>query len=324
MIETRTVFILGAGASHPYGYPTSNELIDWIRISFIDSSEQQLLSTPMMIDHWPEAHQFIDVLTRSRTPSIDLFLSRNPEFATMGKIAVACAILTAEMGSTFREAMSRDKAKFDWYTVLLTRLTEDLTKKTDYDRLADNRVSFITFNYDRSLEHFLSESLIHSFHGTSPEGIRRILQAIPIIHVYGQVAPLDWQEFCDAETGIPHGTNVNQVSVPDLIDNLHVMYEERRDPDLERSRTLLSEADRIFFLGFGYAKENLEILGLPDALRPGQYVYGTAMGLTQKEIERIEMLLRQGLKRPQNPGHVLGEIHLNRDFDCVALLREHL
>ena len=42
MISDETVFVLGAGASAPYGYPIGNELRDDIRLNFkIDMSALQ-------------------------------------------------------------------------------------------------------------------------------------------------------------------------------------------------------------------------------------------------------------------------------------------
>ena len=221
------------------------------------------------------------------------------------------------------EKMPKEKVQFDWYTDLLGRLTDGLIKKADYSRISENCISFITFNYDRSLEHFMFESLINSFYGIAPEHIRRVLQEIPVIHVYGRVAPLDWQESCDGKPRIPYRMDVNAINVPDLIDNLHVVYDERCDPDLEKARELVSQAERVFFLGFGYAKENLEVLGLPDVLKTSQRIYGTALGCTPNEIGHVQDFFDMGLSKRGIRGFADSQVRiLNRD--CVRLLREFL
>jgi hypothetical protein len=328
MIEKRTVFILGAGASCPYGFPTGSELVERICKQFIRSSGELLLSLavrdPSKPDRRAEAYEFVGVLSKSRVQSIDLFLSRNPEFITVGKIAIILAILSAEAASLFRGEMPKEKERVDWYTDLLRNLTDGLVRKQDFSRFGDNKVSFITFNYDRSLEHFLYESLLNSFHGVASEDIRQVLQRIPIVHVYGYVAPLDWQEPRDGRPKIPYRVQANAADVLDLANNLYVIYDERCHPVLDKARELISQAERLFFLGFGYANENLEALGLSGVLKRSHQIFGTALGLTDKEREDIWDGFVQGLQRNGNESAQVGERVEVRDCDCVALLREFL
>ena len=64
--------------------------------------------------------------------------------------------------------------------------------------------------------------------------------------------------------------------------------EEAEDPRLEEAQELIAEAKRVFCLGFGYAHENVDILRLPDLMPWTCNLYGTALGLEQKEIEDID------------------------------------
>jgi hypothetical protein len=242
----------------------------------------------------------------------------------MGKMAIIFAILDAEGRSVFRESMSKEKARLDWYTDLFGRLTDGLIMKQDFGRFGDNKVSFVTFNYDRSLEYLFHESLVYSFCGIASEDIRQVFQRIPIVHVYGQIAPLDWQESPDDKPKIAYRMRANLGDVPDLIDNLHVIYDERSHRDLDKARELISQAERVFFLGFGYARENLEALGLPEVLQPGQLIYGTAFERTRKEIHDIETLLTLGLEHADaRPSNKAGQVRIV-DCDSVSLLREFL
>jgi hypothetical protein len=176
MIKEPTVFILGAGASCPYGYPSGRELRQQIiglfpndfKV-FIEPLEERIGSRDFGMMQ-QEVEPFVLKFNKSSTKSIDLFLARNPEFMLLGKYAIIFRIFAAEKDSKFRDDVARKDQ--DWYLYLLERMTDDLITKNDYTRLSENKISFITFNYDRSLEHFLYESLINSFNGVDHRKIK--------------------------------------------------------------------------------------------------------------------------------------------------------
>jgi hypothetical protein len=77
MIKTKTLFILGAGASNPFGYPTGAKLRDLI----IEQKERRSILNVLNVygddDIKPfERHQesFIDEFRKSSVYSIDSFL----------------------------------------------------------------------------------------------------------------------------------------------------------------------------------------------------------------------------------------------------------
>ncbi len=80
----------------------------------------------------------------STTPSVDLFLARNPYFAVIGKIAICLSILHAEKYSRFREEVK--KPEHDWYRYLYEKLTRELTDKCSLQEFHKNNVAFVTFN----------------------------------------------------------------------------------------------------------------------------------------------------------------------------------
>jgi hypothetical protein len=79
VIYDNTVFILGAGASVPYGYPTGKELREYIcshfKERFGEIEETNVSYT----------NRFSDTFKKSSTGSIDLFLSRNTQFSEIGR-----------------------------------------------------------------------------------------------------------------------------------------------------------------------------------------------------------------------------------------------
>ena len=332
MIEKRTVFVLGAGASCPYGFPTARGLRAQIIDHYVGQRKQCVVELEsgssdkhvvLLLDSAKkEAQDFVSTFDESSTESVDLFLSRHPEFAKTGKTAICLNILFAEKESKFREQV--EKQEHDWYFYLYSRLTRHLIQPDGLREFGKSNIAFVTFNYDRSLEYFLFNSLLHSFGGANTATVEEQMRQIPIAHAYGQVGGLEWQE---TKTGLPYGSPIaefRRVNLSDVIENLYVVHEERTNPELQKAREEISTAERLFFLGFGYAKENLEALGLPDTLRPDQHTYGTARGCTKREIGDIERLFTLALEhvetRPSNKSNQVQIV----DCDCVALLREFL
>lgn len=312
------VFVLGAGASCPYGFPSGKELRQEICGHYVSEYTHYLNTykrtiVPIMPQEQHKAREFTDTFRESSTQSIDLFISRNPEFRDMGKRAIIFRILGDERGSFFGEAMG-ENATQDWYTWLFGKLTDELVKKGDYERFGENDVSFITFNYDRSLEHFLYRSLVKSFNGIPADRIQEQLEQIRICHVFGRVGPLEWQA---KDGGVEYGAPVASTDVDALCNNIRIVYEEEDSPELKEARNVLSTASRVFFLGFGYAKENLDALKIPKVLANCAEIDGTALGFTKGEIEAVKYLSFKGHPALLAAGAI-------ENLDCLALLRERL
>jgi len=153
MITDKTVFILGAGASKPYGFPTAAELRRNIIYKFSDMFKRSLADHNAIdlskIDLRKDFEKLISTFRYSSTKSIDLFLSRNKQFYEIGKRIITYLIANFEINSKFREDI--EYPQFDWYMYLYDLLTDKISKTENLEALfKQNKVSFITFNYDRS------------------------------------------------------------------------------------------------------------------------------------------------------------------------------
>ena len=322
MINEKTLFILGAGASCPYKYPTGKELRRLIYEEFpsrykklsnqINSSELGI-SRSVIHDDIQLAPRFADNFFKSSTPSIDLFLARNPNFSKIGKKAIALSLWIAEQKSCFREKVDQNQ---DWYSYLYQRMTETLTKPDSYKQINQNKISFITFNYDRSLEFFLYESLINSFNleYTANYPYSDLLP-FSIQHVYGQLSTLP----CQKQSSLAYRLAPNIKTLQKLCSNIRVIY-DRTDENLMDIKKEISAAKRIFFLGFGFAKENIDVLDIPNLLTDKHQIYGTAFGMTNKEILRVRSQLSQNFK---NKDPVLHNPRI-KNMNCYEILREYL
>jgi hypothetical protein len=316
MLTEPTVFILGAGASVPYGYPTGRQLRGYICKNFLNNYlnlHRQYRDSPkeQRIEQ-VETEKFVEAFNQSGNFSIDLWLARNTEFSEIGKKAILTVISKMEHSSKFNEDMIEDNQKHDWYSYLFNRMTNTLIDPGAFARFNENKVGFVTFNYDRSLEFYLQNSLKHSFMNI-PRGIGKFsdLISFPIHHVYGLISKLSWQD----DRGSKYRSEIGYEELQRLQSNIRVIH-ERTNQDIDAIKDLISGAKRIFFLGFGYAQENLEALDLPNAFKKDQQIFGTAIGFTEKERRDIIKKLR----RPK----IITEPIIEIKMDCLTLLREYL
>jgi len=303
MIATPTVFVLGAGASVPYGYPTGARLRTWV-LQGLRGKRYEPLSD------WLDSEDLGDVrircaeaLERSAQKSVDAFLETRGEFARVGKLAMAFLVMAREdEGNLFSEK----EIVGDWLTYLRSAM------KGPFDSFGDNAVSFITFNYDRVLEHFLFNAVKNSY-GKSDEDCAAVLENIPIVHVHGSLGPLPWQE----DGGRPYGGPMRPLEVKLAADRIKIVCEgAEEDPEFNEARTLIREADRIYFLGFGYNKDNVERLHLGEC-KEGARIYGSALGFSDRELKDASRLLDVQIGLGKNPRRAVSLYH----YDCLQFLR---
>jgi hypothetical protein len=326
------VLIIGAGGSKPYGFPLGLDLYKNIRNNYVSQLDNYFANdnhgfiNPDQIIS--DANRFIAEMKKTIGVSIDKYLNINKCFLKHGIDAIVSEIYLSECKSEL--PLNGNEPEGDWYTYLYQKLIQGLNTADELSNFSDNQVSFITFNYDRSLEYFLFENLygLVKNAGMTKKDLAEKFLKIPFIHVYGKIGSLPWQTgvYGDDLTIIDknkkivsYGNDIGKKNHPIKVsmsvnDMIKIMYDERKQEDeLKTARKLIEEADRVLFLGFGYDESNLKILDMPNLLN-GKSVYGTAFKCTKNEIIHIKNLL--GLRN--NPK---SEIY---DFDCLTLLREHL
>jgi hypothetical protein len=339
LIDKKTVFVLGAGASCPYGYPSGADLRSWICLNggFNDSyvDYRRNLREKGEDNNLP-INEFISKFSKSSRKSIDLFMSANPKLAPTGKYIIAYTVFKAEERSQFREQAQLAREQYsnlshgtpswrflakkyfqgdDWYLYLFNRLAAGLIKPDVLPDFSDNKISFVTFNYDRSLELLLYESLSNSFTEVPEKEVIKCLQKLKIVHVYGQISPLKWQ---DSEQGVDYRPKLDETLLQKSADNIKTIFEQKESPELNEARQLLVQTEKIFFLGFGYAEENLEILKVPDRTKKATEIYGTAFGLEMEEILNIRRKLFDWL-----PIQDANQVKIEKNLDCLKLLRNY-
>jgi hypothetical protein len=216
MFTTPTVFILGAGASWHYGYPTGEVLVKkliekanllphHIEYAFLSEPKAEWALGPLYDQIVRDAAALKAGLEQVKPLLIDFYLGWNVRLQPVGRLLIAWVILECERkrllfggntnrkedlenspyGSDRHAAPNVDINKFndDWSRFLIDKLAIGCKNSSD---LLRNDVQFVTFNYDVSLEVALYAGLGHIDMFT-PEDVQQFLGNNRIMHVYGKV-----------------------------------------------------------------------------------------------------------------------------------------
>jgi len=304
VITKPTVLVLGAGASYPYGFPTAKQLRNDICEAF---SSRDTPAVRLLGDNAAPAKKFLEfreAFWKSGTSSVDAFLEGRPEFLDIGKLAIAYCLIPYENEKNLYDPPEPGR---HWYLYLSERLNPS------FDEFENNKLSIITFNYDRSLEHYLFTSLLN-WHGISVDDCIEKFKNVPIIHVYGQLGRIPYPRR-DCRQYLPFGEDERKVhgAVVGASQGITLLHE--KESELQEVHNLLTAAERVCFLGFGYNPLNLARLQLKGDTVIEREVFGTARHFEKGEFGQTELHLSSTL--------LCGRVTLD-DADNLTVLRRHL
>ena len=192
--------------------------------------------------------KFVNTLRHSAYTSVDWFLEDRPEFVAIGKAAIAAVLIPSEDP---KRLFPPDATDQHWYELLLNTLD------TPQGAFTENRLSIVTFNYDRSLEHYLLQVL------TTRRGSEQLaveaLNSLDIIHVHGTLGELA----PPADDGRPYSPVIDPRAIHTAAEQIIVVGEAVDGTEaFEHARGKLREAERIVFLGFGFHSESVRRLAV--------------------------------------------------------------
>jgi hypothetical protein len=211
-----TVIVLGAGASSTVGFPTGPELVDNIARIYQDTEFLQILKrilwnnrriikenypnlmpnglldqiendpTTFIKSPTPQLSDWINLLPSADT--IDDFIASRPEYSIFAKLGIL-VVLSEKEDDNYWRPNGFGKINRNWYTKVWNILSYQCkTAKDLFKRI--NNLSIITFNYDRSLDHYLYRQIVDRYRHTINELDIDILKAIKIFHIYGSIGDL--------------------------------------------------------------------------------------------------------------------------------------
>jgi hypothetical protein len=308
-------FIIGAGASNEVGMPTGYHLKSAIanalsfyvdefrRLAGGDSTIRECLyklaqnsSGALDVNVFLQAAHLIN-RAMPQAPSIDNFIDShrsNEQIADVGKLAIAAEILKAEKACKLfvdqrnvRNEIPFNEVDDTWFNAFFQLITLNAQFSDISERFRAVRI--ITFNYDRTLEHYLHQAL-QNYYGCTGDEAAAVLADLVVLHPYGQVGSLPWQR--PKTNAVPFGASLPTEGLLAVARSLRTFTEgtNTQTSNVELIRASVSESAKLVFLGFGYHELNLEVLfgqGIDGAKRYTNEVYGTAKGLSESNKKAI-------------------------------------
>jgi len=262
MIKEETVLVLGAGASMPFGFPSGRDLISKICEFFKKDIESRKLilrissSNPFAVEH---AESFVSKLSQTPNVSIDEFLRNRPDFWEIGKIGIAAVLLERE------DPDIAARVENNWYGLLFRELRKGASTFKD---VLENKLSIITYNYDRLFEYLLSTYLRDSYDLTNSDCSLIFSPGsskIQIIHLHGKTGDFEYQT--NSSNYARYDMKLSSNKILRASSQIKIVHENiDKNQSFKQAHVALRYAKRIYFLGFGFDDRNLERL-LPDSIR---------------------------------------------------------
>lgn len=302
MFQSKTVFIVGAGASHEAGLPVGSTLTtniasllnfhyDGFQLKRGDEQIYYFLQSLAKQEDW-RGNSFLSsgrelAEAMELAPSIDTFLethAANREFVTLGKLGIVKAITEAEKASKLAPRQSKPfemkSLSETWYLNLARQLFAGIP--ADQPERAFDGISFVVFNYDRCLEVFLLRALQVYFRINEGRA-REILAQVPILHPYGSLgSPFQGQEnfapFAD-----------NSFNLLEAAARIKTYSESAASEVQDQVSQLMREGETIVFLGFAFHQQNMELIDPKFTVEPGEKrVFATTFGLSESDESFVQ------------------------------------
>jgi hypothetical protein len=326
-----TVFVLGAGASAPYGYPSGAELKNDIVAALLGqkpNGRREILPGPVLdaaVRAGAGSYGKIDEIARSiyasGVRSVDEWVNDHRGESQVVKAMLAQILLAAERISIqsprqMPHARRDDEPSGDWLTYLLQAVLD-----AGPGGLAD--IAIVTFNFDRMVE----QRVLTTLSGRYRVDFTRAAQmagALKIVHVNGVLGMPPWLA-TEASKGVEFGKD-EPPAVDVARDQIQFVYEEGAQDALRDATQLAADAPLVVFLGFGFHRMNTERIfaqagdrresvpwsfsadrGSGREFRPVRF-FGSAYGMTRAEARQKE-------------SEFAGPIRLYETQDALMLLR---
>ena len=311
------VFVIGAGCSVPYGFPTGTMLMQNLKnfdygrkfprdpndssdiflvdlyqehfgFSSTDNKRQYGKDYAWVLpytEHENFYNQLMDGIVlpfsqsirRSMMVSTDEFLKNRLGQKQNEQADFGKRLIAYEI---LKAEQASRLGYIDWIQHLLSRIDQ----QSNWDEILKQTV-FLTFNYDRVLEYCIFLYLTSDKQYADADA-HAFIKEMQIHHVNGFIGSLEEIPFGAVENG----------KYQEIAKRMETVWEKRQNRDeseKEKYQGFLKNAERVYFMGFSYIPDNLESIGIPrgaEIIRNAK-VYATAMGLSSQNRLRISTYL---------------------------------
>ena len=307
MFKSKTLFVIGAGASCEVGLPTGEQLKSHIasllnfkfgKFASIEGGDVDIFRALQEFSQGKDRNTLNILIEKSRNISqivplvaisIDNYLDAHQGDSLLeicGKLGIVRSILNAESKSKLSKIPhgNGDYRISDiansWYIKFFQMLTESVSRNL-IDNIFDN-ISIITFNYDRCIERVIPQ-LLRDYYKIDQMEADRIFSKLEIIHPYGCIGCLPC---ANKHVGVEFGADR-----ADLIKSAYGIKTFTEGLDdisiINRIKSLTERADTIVFLGFAFHPMNMGMLATENSSYPKR-IFATTYGLSDADGKAIE------------------------------------
>jgi hypothetical protein len=269
MLRTKTLFVIGAGASAEFGLPIGSELSEYIKLALNFESNYPKQGTKSGSQFlW---YAFEKTCTKNQVnvqeyfaaskricrsipdaKSIDTYLSNdinNEILKTCAKTAIVEIILNKENSINLYCDTNEDIKNIRPKTYLheIFQILNDGITDNTLDTIFDN-MEIICFNYDRCIEYFFYKKLI-SYYGINSERSLSLVKNLKIVRPYGSIGDM---------IEIKFGETINSDSIIQISNNIKFFSETNTNSYTEESNQTSEKL--MVILGFGFHRQNMNFL----------------------------------------------------------------
>lgn len=344
MFNSKTLLIVGAGASNEVGLPVGSELAKLISQQlYFEFEHNRLLKgdgdflnylgklfedVDVRNEHLRAARQISDGITLAN--SIDRYIDihhGDDKIQLCGKMAIVRSILHSEGNSKL--FIDNDKRGDNWpfpqlddtWFVKFFDILSEGIRLQDVENIFEN-VSIISFNYDRCIQHFLKFA-ISSLYSITQNEAEKIVETLRIYFPYGSVGKLVSDK---NPGGITFGVDPNRLDIAQLSSEIKTFSEQIEDRSLtEALRREVLEAETIIFLGFAFHPQNMDLL-IPEAgKRNCKRAIATAIGTSDEDCDVVINQIKPLIGKLTDVSRMrdAGSIRVRNDRKCHALFDEY-
>ena len=304
-MTTKTVFVVGAGASKELGLPIGSELRDSI-VNLFRNGDHSFLNgfsfagSPGRRNYSTNSRDIAARVFQSLplSTSIDEFIDEQADDAIefAGKMAIVSKILEEERSSAVYTHRGRNGGLFDgsvlsntWYADLWRMIRTGCRTKEQIEKRLGS-IAFIVFNYDRCVEHVLISALrtYYSKAISYPEA-DSLVSSTEIHHVYGQ---------CGDLVDVPFGAELLPPQIEAVAGALKT-FTEGLDPatsEVRAIRKAVASAKQIVFLGLSFNPRNMQVLREQTSDDKNDVAcFGSALGFSDPDQKMIHHRIRMQL-----------------------------
>ena len=310
------VFIIGAGCSVPYGFPTGAMLMQKLKNFDYGTKfprEPYDISDIFLVDLYQERFGCSSADCKRLGIDIEWSLPSTNDEALYNQmmdgivLPFSQSIRNSMMVSTDEflknrlgqkqneqtdfgkrliayEILKAEQTSRLWNIDWIQHLLSQIDQQSNWEEILKQTV-FLTFNYDRVLEYCIFLYLTSDKQYADADA-HAFIKEMQIHHVNGFIGSLEEIPFGAVENG----------KYQEIAKRMETVWEKRQNRDeseKEKYQGILKNAERVYFLGFSYIPDNLESIGISrgaEIIRNAK-VYATAMGLSSQNRLRISTYL---------------------------------